>query len=70
MSIEYKLSWPAHTNIYNNNSLRDFNLYFSEPESGVNEDTGLLLLLPGFGGNANSNVYKKCVQNLRIYTIW
>ncbi|OZV13450.1 hypothetical protein CIW83_04450 [Tissierella sp. P1] len=38
---------------------RKFNVYFSEPDSGINKDTGILLLIAGFGGNANSNVYKK-----------
>lgn len=59
MSREYKLTLSAHPNIYNNNNLRDYNVYFSEPDHGVNENTGLLLLISGFGGNANSNVYKK-----------
>lgn len=27
--------------------------------SGINEETGFLLLIPGFGGHARSNVYKK-----------
>ncbi len=38
---------------------RAFTVYFSEPESGVTEETGLCLLVAGFGGNAESNVYKK-----------
>lgn len=59
MSKQHQVSLSAHPNIYNNYSLREFNLYFSEPEHGVNEDTGLLLLIPGFDGNASSNVYKK-----------
>lgn len=63
MSKEYQLNWPAHPNIYNEMSQRDFNIYFSEPDQGVNEDTGLVLLIPGFGGNANSNVYKKMRSN-------
>ncbi len=38
---------------------RSFTVYFSEPENGVTEETGLCLLIAGFGGNAESNVYKK-----------
>lgn len=59
MSKDYQICWPAHPNIYNKNSSRKFNVYFSEPEKGVNEDTGLVLFIAGFRGNANSNVYKK-----------
>ncbi|MGG4497732.1 DUF2920 family protein [Brevibacillus reuszeri] len=59
MAKDYQVNWSAHPNIYNNYSERSFNVYFSEPDSGVNSETGLLLLIPGFGGNANSNVYKK-----------
>lgn len=38
---------------------RKFNVYFSVPEIGTDRKTGILLLIAGFGGNANSNVYKK-----------
>ncbi|GAX88913.1 DUF2920 family protein [Effusibacillus lacus] len=58
MAKSYEIKVPAHPNIYQP-GLRDMNLYFCEPEHGINEDTGLLLLIPGFGGNASSNVYKK-----------
>jgi Protein of unknown function (DUF2920) len=59
MSKDYQLSWPAHPNVYQDKSSRELTLYFSEPEQGVNKDTGILLLIPGFGGTAHSNVYKK-----------
>jgi hypothetical protein len=59
MSKDYQLNWPAHPNIYNHYSPRELNIYFSEPDQGVNKDTGLILLIPGFGGNPKSNVYKK-----------
>ncbi len=58
MSKSYELTWPAHPNIYSGAS-RELTIYFSEPEHGVNEETGLALLIPGFGGNSRSNVYKK-----------
>lgn len=59
MSKDYNISLPAHPNIYSNDEAREFNVYFSEPDGEINNETGLLLLIPGFGGNANSNVYKK-----------
>lgn len=34
-------------------------VYFSIPSEGINDRTGFLLLIPGFGGHAQSNVYKK-----------
>ena len=38
---------------------RNINVYMYEPDTGINKDTGILLFISGFGGNANSNVYKK-----------
>ena len=38
---------------------RSVKMYFSEPESGVNEETGILLIIAGYGGSSNSNIYKK-----------
>lgn len=59
MSKNYEISVSAHPNIYNNSSARNLDIYFSEPENGVNDDTGILNIIAGFGGNATSNVYKK-----------
>lgn len=58
MSKEYSIT------VYGQPSLikpadRTFTIYFEEPESGVNEQTGILLFIAGYGGNASSNVYKK-----------
>lgn len=63
MSVNYEIEVFSHKSIYNNlsnNNLSDRKLktYFSVPND-VNEDTGLLLIISGFGGHANSNVYKK-----------
>ncbi|MMZ58600.1 hypothetical protein D1872_205880 [compost metagenome] len=58
MSRNYDFIMNGHPNIYNNYSPRNLKIYFSEPDV-INDDTGILLLIPGFGGNANSNVYKK-----------
>lgn len=60
MAKENHINIPAHYNIYTGeNANRNLDIYFSEPENGVNQETGLLLLIPGFGGNSQSNVYKK-----------
>ena len=58
MAKSYDFQMFGHPSIYSRNS-RKLKVYFSEPDTGVNEDTGILLLIAGFGGNANSNVYKK-----------
>ncbi len=59
MAKDYSFKIFGHPNIYNNYSSRELKVYFSEPEIGVDEQTGIVLFLPGFGGNANSNVYQK-----------
>lgn len=60
MAKEYEFSIPAHANIYTNNqNNRQLQIYFAEPDNGTNEETGLVVFSPGFGGSAQSNVYKK-----------
>ncbi|MCS6131036.1 DUF2920 family protein [Clostridium botulinum] len=65
MAKEYCITEFAHNSIYVHNGVKDnyknrqFNIYFSEPDGGINSDTGLLLFVAGFMGNASSNVYKK-----------
>lgn len=60
MAEEYQFSAEGHKSIYTDNPTeRKYNIYFSTPSAGVNEDTGILLLIAGFGGHSNSNVYKK-----------
>lgn len=44
-------------------SSRKISIHFSEPEDGVSQETGILIIIPGFGGNLNSNVYKKMRSN-------
>lgn len=58
MAKEYHVSIPAHPSIYQP-GYREIDLFFCEPDQGINSDTGLLLLIPGFGANAQSKVYKK-----------
>ncbi len=38
---------------------RHIKIYCSEPKNGINSQTGLLLLVAGYGGHAQSNVFKK-----------
>ena len=59
MAITHNFNINAHHNIYTGNSNRELKVYFSEPECGVNLETGLLIIIPGFGGSSESNVYKK-----------
>ena len=65
MARNYEILEFMHNSIYSKvlkdkaYNYRKANIYFSEPEVGVNEDTGILLLIAGYGGNASSNVYKK-----------
>jgi len=59
MSKEYTLCWSAHPNIYDSLSPRELNFCFTEPEAGVNDETGIVLLIPGFGANSRSKVYSK-----------
>lgn len=58
MSNDYSFTIDGHPVIYNGYA-RKLNIYFSEPDIGVNDETGIVLLIPGYGGNSHSNVYKK-----------
>lgn len=55
---EHKIRIPAHPSIYDPKP-REIDVFFREPEGGINEETGLMLFIQGFGGHAESNVYKK-----------
>lgn len=58
MSRDYDFIMAGHPNIYTSEH-RDLKVYFSEPDSGVNEKTGIVLFIAGYGGQAKSNVYVK-----------
>lgn len=58
MAKEYNISVIGHPSIYKN-AERNLEIFFTEPERGINSETGIVLLIAGFGGNAESNVYKK-----------
>lgn len=59
MSENQSIKIPAHHNIYNGSTGRNLRIDFSLPQSGVTAETGLLIFVPGFGGNIDSNIYKK-----------
>lgn len=65
MAKEYCIAEFAHNSVYTENKVRNnyknrkMNIYFDEPDGGINSDTGILLFIAGFGGNTSSNVYKK-----------
>lgn len=63
MSKEYKITINAHPSIYDPKD-RKINVYFSEPENGVNKDTGVLLLISGYIASAESKVYIKMRKKL------
>lgn len=58
MAKEYSYEMYGQPSFYNSKE-RKLKVYFCEPEKGINKNTGILLLISGFGGNAGSNVYKK-----------
>ncbi|MBZ9624574.1 DUF2920 family protein [Clostridium sp. FP2] len=70
MAKEYCITESAHNSVYAHNTVKDnykdrkINIYFSEPDEGINSDTGILVFIAGFGGNASSNVYKKMRNEL------
>lgn len=59
MAHKQEITIPAHPNIYNYSNERNYRITYSIPENGTNSETGLLLLVPGFGGHVDSNVYMK-----------
>lgn len=58
MAKEYVYDILGQPSILGNKE-RKLKFYFSEPSNGINAETGVLLIIAGFGGNANSNVYIK-----------
>ncbi|MFB5085872.1 DUF2920 family protein [Psychrobacillus sp. PGGUH221] len=59
MAENLSIKIPAHHNVYNGSSNREIRIEFSLPENETNENTGIAILVPGFGANIDSNVYKK-----------
>lgn len=63
MAEHQSITIPAHHNVYTGNAGRELRIDFSIPDNGVNSNTGLIVLVPGFGGNIDSKVYKKMRDN-------
>ncbi|MFC5604719.1 DUF2920 family protein [Sporosarcina koreensis] len=64
MAENQSITIPAHHNIYNGSTGRGLRIDFSYPSAGVTTETGLLLIVPGFGGNIESKVYRKMRDRL------
>ncbi len=58
MATEYSLT-VAGQPYFGSSRGRDVQVFYTEPESGVNPDTGILLLISGFEGDTSANVYRK-----------
>lgn len=58
MAKKFELTIDGIPSVYQPKS-RKLKIYYCEPDNGVDEKTGILLFISGFGGHANSNVYKK-----------
>ncbi|WP_107923577.1 DUF2920 family protein [Lysinibacillus parviboronicapiens] len=59
MAENQSIKIPAHHNIYNGSSNRELRIEFSFPEKETDENLGIAIFVPGFGGKIDSNVYKK-----------
>jgi len=58
MANSYETEVQAQPSIYLPKE-RTMKIAFSEPEAGVDEETGILLIIAGYGGQLSSNVYTK-----------
>ena len=58
MAKEYELEIVGQPTWYSNQP-RTIKMSFCEPEGGANTETGILLLIAGYGGNSESRVYRK-----------
>lgn len=58
MATEYSLTIAGQP-YFDSSRERNVKVFYTEPEDGVNPDTGVLLLISGFEGDTSANVYKK-----------
>lgn len=58
MATEYSLTVVGQP-YFGSDREREVQVLYTEPEEGVNPDTGMLLLISGFEGDTSANVYKK-----------
>lgn len=65
MAINNHIKIPALPSIYSKNKdlSRKIDVFYSLPENGVNEDTGVLMYICGFRAHAEANVFKKLRNN-------
>lgn len=59
---DFNFKIAAHPTLLSNqisDVVRELDIYFGIPSNGINDETGIILLIAGFGGHADSNVYKK-----------
>lgn len=62
MAVEHVAEVLTHDCVYTGKPSaynRKLKVHYSIPAGGVNGETGLLLLIAGFGGTASANVYRK-----------
>lgn len=62
MAVGHVVEVLTHDSVYTGKPAgynRKLKVHYSVPAGGVNEETGLLLLIAGFGGTASANVYLK-----------
>jgi hypothetical protein len=65
MSKEYEITIQSHPSIYSSDhASRELKICFNEPSTGMNEDTGLLLLIPGFGEHMNDRINQEARTQL------
>lgn len=59
MSHQFSEDIPAHKSIYTDSPIeRTIHIEYGIPEEGVNSQTGLLVVLSGYGGDASANVHR------------
>lgn len=58
-TVKGHYNFYTYFKIHENPPEREFALYIYEPDLGINDETGILLLISGFGENSQSNVFKK-----------
>lgn len=63
ISVVDSIKIPAHPNIYTGTNKRELRIDFSLPEC-PNENTGLFILIPGFGAHIDSKIYQKLLREL------
>lgn len=61
MAKIYRETIVAHPSIYSKNEQgkRGLQIEYALPEAGTNRETGILFLIPAYGGNLDSKVYQK-----------